>query len=226
MANQRVEIASLTAEEARVIRPRPAFRLAMKRLIDIGLSLMALAILWPILLSVAIAIKLTSPGPIFYRGVRSGLNGKQFRILKFRTMVVNAELLGGHTTATKDKRVTKIGKLLRKTKLDEFPQFWNVLVGTMSLVGPRPEVQTYTDRYKGEEKLILSMRPGITDFASIEFADLDDRVGTSNPDEVFQRDILPKKNLLRLKYVKEWSLTSDAKILTKTFFRVVRRAFK
>jgi len=201
----------------------PVWSLSVKRLIDIAFSLAALLLLWPLLLSIAVCIKLTSPGPIFYRGVRSGLHNTTFKILKFRTMVVNAEQLGGPTTGTNDPRVTRIGVILRKTKCDELPQFINVLLGDMSLVGPRPEVLNYTKLYTGEERLIFCMRPGITDYASIEFADLDDRVGTMDPDKYFREYILPHKNALRVKYVKEWSLKSDFLILLATVMRVIRR---
>ena len=119
----------------------------------------------------------------------------------------------------------KMTFFLRKTKLDELPQFINVLKGEMSLVGPRPEVLEYTSKYSGEERLILTMRPGITDFASIEFADLDDRVGQDDPDDFFRKNILPRKNELRLKYVKEWNLVTDIVILGKTCIRIIKRVF-
>ncbi|CAH2032335.1 sugar transferase [Trichlorobacter ammonificans] len=212
------------ASEA-VFVEHPLGALLFKRVIDVVVSAAVLTTIWPVLLGAAIAIKLSSPGPILYRGVRSGLHGKEFRILKFRTMVINAEQLGGPTTGTNDPRVTPVGALLRKTKLDELPQFFNVLLGDMSLVGPRPEVLEYTRLYAGEERLILSMRPGITDYASIEFADLDDRVGTVDPDRYFREHILPRKNALRVRYVKEWSLRSDFMLLWSTFLRVVKRVF-
>jgi len=198
----------------------------IKRLFDVQFSLSVLLLIWPIIFFVAIAIKLTSPGPVFYRGIRTGLHGIPFRILKFRTMIVDAESLGGPTTGTNDKRVTSIGAFLRKTKLDELPQFINVLTGDMSLVGPRPEVLEYTGTYTGEEKIILAMRPGITDYSSIEFADLDDLVGDKDPDKYFREHIMPKKTALRVKYVKEWSLWSDFRILWMTFFRVMKRVAK
>jgi len=201
----------------------PVWALFFKRMFDILFSLSVLLLIWPIILFVAAAIKLTSPGPVFYRGIRTGLHGLPFRILKFRTMVVDAESLGGPTTGTNDKRVTPVGAFLRKTKLDELPQFLNVLVGDMSLVGPRPEVLEYTGTYTGEEKIILSMRPGITDYSSIEFADLDDLVGDKDPDKYFREHIMPRKTALRVKYVKEWSLWSDLRILWMTFFRVMKR---
>lgn len=211
------------SQDEKMFLSHPVWALFIKRSCDVLFSLLVLILIWPIILFVAIAVKLSSPGPVFYRGIRTGLNGEPFRILKFRTMVVDAETLGGPTTGTNDKRITPIGAFLRKTKLDEIPQFINVLTGDMSLVGPRPEVLEYTATYTGEEKIILSMRPGITDYASIEFADLDDRVGRVDPDKYFREHIMPKKTALRVKYVKEWSLGSDIKILWLTLFRVMKR---
>lgn len=201
----------------------PIWALGIKRILDVVISLFVILLLSPIFLFAAIAVKISGSGPIFYRGVRSGLNGIPFRILKFRTMVVNAESLGGPTTGTNDKRVTRIGAYMRRAKLDELPQFLNVLVGDMSLVGPRPEVLQYTSTYKGEEKIILSMRPGITDYSSIEFANLDDLVGNIDPDRYFREYIMPRKTELRVKYVKEWSLKSDFLILWTTLCRVAKR---
>jgi lipopolysaccharide/colanic/teichoic acid biosynthesis glycosyltransferase len=203
----------------------PAWALFVKRASDVVGSFVALVLVWPLLLLLAIAVKSSGPGPVFYRGVRAGLHGRPFRILKFRTMVVDAEALGGPTTGTNDRRVTRLGALLRRTKLDELPQFWNVLVGHMSLVGPRPEVFQYTSQYRGEAERILSMRPGITDYASIEFADLDDRVGNEDPDGYFREHVLPIKTALRIKYVTEWTLRSDVAILWETARRVLARSW-
>lgn len=207
-------------------RRHPVWALVLKRLFDLIVSAMVLSLLWPIFLVIALVVRLSSPGPVFYRGGRSGLHGRLFRILKFRTMVVDAESLGGPTTGSNDSRVTSAGRFLRRTKLDELPQFVNVLLGEMSLVGPRPEVPEYTCQYQGEERLILTMRPGITDYASVEFADLDDRVGSDDPDGYFKRYILPRKNELRLKYVRGWSLRADFHILFHTLIRVMRRIFR
>ncbi len=204
----------------------PLWALALKCLIDRIVSATVLMLVWPILLMIALAVWLSSPGPIFYKGIRSGLHGQPFRILKFRTMVTDAELLGGPTTGSTDPRVTPVGWFLRRAKLDELPQFFNVLKGDMSLVGPRPEVLEYTSRYQGEERLILAMKPGITDYASIEFADLGDRVGSHDPDAYFRQHILPRKNALRLKYVREWSTTTDFQILVHTFVRVLQRIYR
>lgn len=217
--------AKVDAVRSRVDFVHPAWALAVKRVCDIGVSLLLLLVLWPILLVLVAAVRLSSPGPVFYRGVRSGLHGTTFRILKLRTMVEHAESMGGPTTGTNDSRVTRLGAILRRTKLDELPQFWNVLVGDMSLVGPRPEVTEYTAQYGGEGAQILSMRPGITDYASIEFADLDDRVGSVDPDGYFREHVLPRKIALRIKYVKEWSLGSDFAIVWATVRRVVKRVF-
>ncbi|MEW6668917.1 MAG: sugar transferase [Thermodesulfobacteriota bacterium] len=202
---------------------RGPVRLAIKRIFDMTFAAAALVVLSPVMLIAAWMVKRSGPGPVFYRGVRAGMLGIPFRIFKFRTMVTNAELLGGPTTGTNDPRVTPIGAFLRRTKLDELPQFINVLAGQMSLVGPRPEVLEYTDQYRGEEKSILSMRPGITDYASVEFADLDDLVGSEDPDGYFRKNILPHKNALRIKYVREWSLVSDFRILWATLHRVLKK---
>lgn len=204
----------------------PFWALGAKRLLDLLLSAAVLFVIWPVLVFIALAVKLTSPGPIFYRGLRTGLHGKEFRILKFRTMIPDAESCGGPTTGTNDPRVTSVGAVLRKTKLDELPQFINVFLGDMSLVGPRPEVPEYTKQYRGEERLIVAMRPGITDYASIEFADLDDRVGSEDPDAYFREHILPRKNELRVLYVRNWSLIEDFKILWRTALRVLQRVIK
>ena len=171
----------------------PKTALLIKRILDVVISLVIILLIFPLVIILAIVVKFSSPGPVFYQGIRTGLYGKPFRILKFRTMVIDAESLGGPTTGTNDKRVTPIGAFLRKTKLDELPQFINVLTGDMSLVGPRPEVLEYTATYTGEERCILSMRPGITDYSSIEFADLDDLVGDKDPDKYFREHIMPRK---------------------------------
>jgi lipopolysaccharide/colanic/teichoic acid biosynthesis glycosyltransferase len=192
-----------------------------KRVFDIIGSMGALVALSPGLIFIGLAVKTTSHGPAFYRGVRSGLNGRPFRIFKFRTMVPNAELIGGHSTALNDPRLTRIGKLLRKYKLDELPQVFNILAGDMSFVGPRPQVEAYTGRYKGEEKLILSVKPGLTDYASLKFINLDEMLGDGNVDEKYVTEIEPEKNRLRLLYVKRCSFREDLGILFKTAMQMV-----
>lgn len=198
----------------------------IKRAIDLSLALIGIAVLWPILLLCGFAIKISSPGPIMYLGKRTGRFGKPFKIFKFRTMQVDAELVGGSTTGEKDPRITAIGWYLRKYKLDELPQIFNVLAGDMSFVGPRPEVEEYTNQYSSEEQQILEVRPGITDLSSLKFNDLQQIVGDKNPDEVFQRDVLPQKNALRLQYAKEHNIFMDLKILVMTVVVVVRKPFQ
>jgi lipopolysaccharide/colanic/teichoic acid biosynthesis glycosyltransferase len=195
---------------------------ALKRAFDFAVALAALIAVSPVLLVVAAIIKLTSPGPVFYRGVRIGRYGVPFRMFKFRTMVVNAEKLGGSATAEDDPRITPIGRFIRRNKLDELPQFLNVFVGHMSLVGPRPEVKKYVDMYTDEEKAILTLRPGITDWASIwnsnEAAVLE---GSSDPEKTYEELIRPTKLALQLFYARNHSLDVDIKILCHTFCKLL-----
>jgi lipopolysaccharide/colanic/teichoic acid biosynthesis glycosyltransferase len=189
----------------------------VKRTFDAVCSLLGLAVLLLPLLLVAALIKLHDGGPVFYRGVRTGRRGKPFRIFKFRTMVVNADTIGGPSTANGDTRVTGIGRFLRKYKLDELPQLINVLLGQMSLVGPRPEVPEYVALFTEEEKAILTVRPGITDWASIWNPDEGALLaGAADPERVYLEKIRPKKIRLQLKYVREHSLWVDLKILLLT----------
>ena len=189
----------------------------LKRLFDLSLCLISLPIVLPFFLLITLAIKLNSQGPVFYRGVRAGRNGLSFRIFKFRTMVVDAEKIGSGTTALNDPRITCEGRFLRKFKLDELPQIFNVIKGDMSLVGPRPELLEYAALYKGEEKIIMSVRPGITDYSSIRFSSLDERVGNVNANKVFNEKVLPERTALRLKYVKERTFMGDIKLIFLTF---------
>jgi lipopolysaccharide/colanic/teichoic acid biosynthesis glycosyltransferase len=193
-----------------------------KRLFDFLSAFITLIILSPLFLAMAIMIKKESPGPVFYRGVRSGLSGKPFRIFKFRTMVPNAEKMGGPSTALNDPRLTKIGVFLRKYKLDELPQLINVLNGDMSIVGPRPQVEKYTKLYNDEEKIILTVKPGVTDYASIRFINLDQILGDEKVDEKYLREIEPEKNRLRIKYAKEHSFWVDCRILLLTMLQMLR----
>jgi len=172
----------------------------------------------------ALLVKLTSTGPIFYRGTRAGRFGRPFRIFKFRSMVTDAENLGGSSTAGGDPRLTRVGRLMRKYKLDELPQLINVLLGQMSFVGPRPEVPRYVETYRGEETEILEVRPGITDWASIWNADEGAVLaGTEDPDKAYEELIRPTKLRLQLKYVREMSLMTDVKIIVYTALKIVRR---
>lgn len=192
-----------------------------KRSFDLIASAIGLIILSPLLVLIAIMVKLSSPGPVFYRGVRSGLHGMPFQIYKFRTMVQNAESLGGMSTAKHDARITPVGNVLRRYKLDELPQLLNVLKGDMSIVGPRPEMPAYTDLYEGEELAILSVRPGITDYASLAYFQLADVLGSEAPDQVYEEQVRPVKNALRVKYVREQSMRTDLVIILRTLRRLL-----
>ena len=197
----------------------------IKRGADILLSGAALLILWPVLLVIAAAVALESGFPVFYRAQRGGYRGKEFEICKFRTMVKNADKIGGGTTALHDPRITKVGNFLRKTKLDELPQFGQVFLGKMSIIGPRPELLQYTSQYTGEELDILKVRPGITDYSSIEFVNLDEIVGGNNADEMYEKLVLKKKNQLRVKYAHSVSFKVDVEIFVKTALAVLKKIF-
>lgn len=193
----------------------------VKHIFDIIFSLIGLLVFSPLFFVFGLAIKTTSPGPVFFRGERIGKNGKTFRIYKFRTMVMNADKLGGPTTSDDDPRVTKIGKFLRKYKLDELPQFINVLKGEMSFVGPRPEVEEVVKLYTEEEKKLLSVRPGITDWASLKFPNEGEIVkGAPDPHQAYLEKIWPEKKRLGLEYVRHHSLLIDLKIIFLTVKRV------
>ena len=195
---------------------------AIKRFMDIFLASTGLLVTFPILLVATVLVKRSSPGPVFYRGVRTGKNRVPFRIFKFRTMVTDAESLGGPSTALNDPRLTQTGRFLRKYKLDELPQLINILRGEMSFVGPRPQVLEYTKLYNEEEELILNVKPGLTDYASLKFINLDKILGDENVDDKYQTEVEPEKNKLRLKYVRERSLSTDFKII----FLTISKLFK
>lgn len=202
--------------------PKSFYTLLVKRPLDFILALTGLVVVAPVIILISFIIKGGSPGPIFYRGIRSGLNGGSFRIFKFRTMVDDAEKLGGPSTALNDPRLTGIGKLLRKYKLDELPQLFNIISGEMSFVGPRPQVEKYTKLYEGEENLILQVRPGLTDYASVHLIHLDALLGDDNVDEKYINEIEPIKNKMRIKYAKEISFWVDTKIFFMTIFQLFK----
>jgi lipopolysaccharide/colanic/teichoic acid biosynthesis glycosyltransferase len=198
----------------------------MKRIFDVVIGLLGILATAPLLLLVALWVKVDSPGPVFYRGRRAGVNGKPFGIFKFRSMVVNAEKLGGASTAGDDSRVTRSGRFIRKYKIDELSQLLNVVSGDMSLVGPRPEILSYTSAYTGELLEILAVRPGITDWASIWNADEGGVLaGALDPDRAFELLIQPQKLRLQLRYVRTRTFATDIKILFYTFRRLVDREF-
>ncbi len=195
-----------------------------KCLFDIIFSVIGLILISPILLVISILIKVEDKGPVFYRGIRVGRFGKLFKIYKFRTMVVDAEKLGGSSTSDEDTRITMIGSYIRKYKLDELPQLINVLKGEMSFVGPRPEVKMYVDMFTEEEKIILSVCPGITDWASLWNSDEGSILaGSSDPEKTYLEEIRPEKIRLQLKYVRERSFLIDLNIILQTMKIVISR---
>jgi lipopolysaccharide/colanic/teichoic acid biosynthesis glycosyltransferase len=201
-------IASITRESS---------DLSAKRLYDLFFSCCGLVLLSPLLALVAAIIKIADGGNIFYRQVRVGLNGKPFRIYKFRTMVPEADQLGPSVTKDGDARITWIGRILRKSKLDELPQLWNVATGEMSLVGPRPEVPRYVQQYTAEQRKILQFKPGITDLASLCFRDEESLLrNTEGLDEFYVQQCIPRKLRLNREYAETASLVSDTWIILRT----------
>lgn len=196
----------------------------IKPVIGFILAFVLFLIIWPLYLLIALVLIIDDGFPVFYRPKRGGYKNKPFRIFKFRTMVRNADKIGGGTTALHDPRITRVGNFLRKTKLDEIPQIFNILGGSMSFIGPRPELLRYVERYEGDEKLIMEVRPGITDFSSVEFINLDELVGTENADEAYEKYVLKKKNALRIKYAREVSFLTDFKLFFNTVASVIRKA--
>lgn len=192
-----------------------------KRAFDVVVASCGLVALSPIIVMTWCAVRLTSRGPAIYRGERVGLHGRRFEILKFRSMYVDSS--SQLTTALGDPRITSVGRFLRRHKLDELPQLVNVIRGDMSLVGPRPEFQQWVDLYTPDEMRILTVRPGITDYASIEFIELDRHVGAVDADARYLEVAFHRKNALRLKYVDEISWHTDLTILRRTLTRLIVR---
>lgn len=196
----------------------------VKRIVDFILALIFIVLLSPFYLIISLAIVVDSGFPVFYRADRGGYRNKTFKIFKFRTMVKNADKIGGGTTALNDRRITKVGNFLRKTKLDEIANLISIIKGDMSFIGPRPELTRYTDEYDGAEKLILQVRPGITDYSSLEFINLDEIVGSQNADEYYEKYVLKEKNLLRVKYAATVSMGTDCYLFFATVWQVVKKA--
>ena len=198
-------------------------QLALKRLMDVVISGGALLVIWPVLLLIALAIKIDDPGPVFYRQVRVGRDGKEFRIYKFRTMVVDADKKGLQITVGRDNRITRMGALLRKTKLDELAQLINVFTGEMSFVGPRPEVPKYVNMYTPYQRQVLLVRPGITDYASIAYRNENDLLeGAEDPERMYIEKIMPDKIELNMKYLREISPAADIRLILSTIVAVIR----
>jgi lipopolysaccharide/colanic/teichoic acid biosynthesis glycosyltransferase len=188
---------------------------AAKRATDVAVSAAALVVLAPLLGAVAVAVKLSSPGPVLFRQVRVGRNGRPFRIMKFRSMAVGAP--GPSVTASGDARVTRVGAILRRTKLDEFPQLCNVFIGDMSLVGPRPEVPRFVEQFRDEYEEILKIRPGITDYAALEYRDEEHVLASAlDPEAAYVREVLPAKIDLYRRYLRDMSLVADLRLLVRT----------
>ncbi|MBE6091241.1 sugar transferase [Clostridium beijerinckii] len=196
------------------------FNKVVKRIFDLICSTLGLIVLSPILIVIAIRIKTDSDGPVFFKQIRIGEKNKEFEILKFRTMVVDAEKLGRQITVGNDSRITKIGAFLRKYKLDELPQLINVFKGDMSLVGPRPEVPRYVKMYNEEQRRVLEVKPGITDLASIRYRDENDLLGEAeNPDDFYINTIMPDKLALNLEYINKNNIFLDIYIILKTIVK-------
>lgn len=195
----------------------------MIRFCDILFSLIGLLLLSPLFLIVALWIVIDNPGPVFYRQQRVGRDNKDFGLLKFRSMRVGADKMSLITIGERDPRVTRAGYYIRKYKLDELPQLWNVFIGDMSLVGPRPEVRRYVDLYTPEQQKVLSVRPGITDYASIEYIDENRLLAQSaNPDKTYIEEIMPAKIALNMRYINHRTLGEYLKIIFLTFYNIVR----
>lgn len=211
--------------DSAVVGPGSFYLRFGKRCVDVLLSLSSIIVLAPILLSIGVLVKLDSMGPVLFRQLRVGKDGRLFWILKFRSMVNGAERIGPGITAANDLRITRVGRFLRQWKLDELPQLWNVLKGEMSFVGPRPELPSYVAQYSDEQRAMLRMRPGITDAASIRYRDeelLLER--SSNAEQFYCEKILPEKLTLNLKYLKDLSFAHDLSLLLFTLKSVARHS--
>jgi lipopolysaccharide/colanic/teichoic acid biosynthesis glycosyltransferase len=197
--------------------------MVMKRILDVMGSALGLLLLLPVLAVIAVIIKLDSPGPIFFRQERVGRGGRSFRIFKFRSMVVGAARAGTALTVDGDTRITRVGMVLRKNKLDELPQFINVLAGDMSIVGPRPEVPEFMKFYAPDQRaIILSMRPGITDYAAILFRDESSLLDRErDPVEFYRREIMPEKFAYYERYSREINVLTDLRIILATVLLLV-----
>jgi lipopolysaccharide/colanic/teichoic acid biosynthesis glycosyltransferase len=194
----------------------------VKRIFDITLSLILLSIFFPFGLLISAWILIESSGGVFYRQLRIGQKGIPFKMFKFRSMRQNSDKLGQLTVGMRDPRITRSGYFIRKYKLDEFPQFINVLKGDMSIVGPRPEVQEFVDLYTNEQRKILNVKPGITDYASLEYFKENELLGLSDdPRKTYIEEIMPAKIQLNMKYIQHPGLLNDIKIMWRTFLKIV-----
>jgi len=196
----------------------------LKRFTDIVFSAMGIIILLPVFFIITILILADSSGDIFYRQLRIGLGGSEFILFKFRTMKMNADKKGLLTVGMRDSRVTRIGYYLRKYKLDELPQLYNVFIGDMSIVGPRPEVPKYVAKYNEAQLKVVTVRPGLTDYASIEYSNENEILAkSSNPEETYLKEIMPAKLKLNAKYIDDMGPITDLKIIFKTIWKIIAR---
>ncbi len=195
----------------------------MIRFFDILFSLLGIIVLFPFLFIISIIILLSSPGGVFYKQTRVGKGNKDFKLLKFRSMRTNSDKQGLLTVGGNDSRITKVGLFIRKYKIDELPQLLNVLLGQMSLVGPRPEVRKYVDLYSLEQKAVLDVKPGITDYASIEYSLENELLAkSSKPEETYINEIMPAKIILNMKYIQNYSAKEYFKIIFLTLSKIIK----
>ncbi|MES2592719.1 MAG: sugar transferase [Bacteroidota bacterium] len=195
----------------------------MKRIFDLFFSVIGLLVLLPVFIIISLLIVIDSRDGIFYRQKRVGKDGKDFSLFKFRSMRTDADKSGLLTVGGRDSRITRMGYFIRKYKIDELPQLLNVFLGDMSLVGPRPEVRKYVDLYDAQQKLVLSVKPGITDYASIEYSNENEILGKAqNPEQVYINEIMPAKLRLNLKYIAEKGMITDVKIILNTIKKIVK----
>lgn len=195
----------------------------LKRIFDIFFSFIGLAILLPFFIIIGLLLVIDSPGGVFYKQARVGKNNIDFYLFKFRSMRTGADKKGLLTVGGRDSRITRMGYFIRKYKIDELPQLLNVFLGDMSLVGPRPEVRKYVDLYNEKQKQVLSVKPGITDYASIEYSNENELLGkVENPEQVYIDEIMPAKLKLNLKYIEEQGISTDLKIIFKTIGKIIK----
>jgi lipopolysaccharide/colanic/teichoic acid biosynthesis glycosyltransferase len=204
------------------LRATPWLASSLRRGLDVVAAVIGLICLSPLFVLIGIAVKMEDGGPVFYSHPRIGQNFSRFGLLKFRTMVPNADRIGGPVTVAGDQRVTRVGRVLRKHKLDELPQLLNVVRGEISLVGPRPESERYVDMFRAQYALILLSRPGITDPATLAFRDEESLLQGNDTEAVYTEEILPRKLELSARYLEQRTLLSDVKLILRTLFRIVR----
>lgn len=212
----------MSSQQFSISSGRTAVKLALKRGLDVVASALGLLVLSPLFLVIALAIKRSSPGPVFYNASRVGMHGKPIHVRKFRTMVANAASLGPGVTTQGDPRITPVGRFLRKWKLDELPQLINVLEGTMSLVGPRPEDPRYVALYTPEQRRVLDVRPGITSLASVKYRHEEQMLSGNDWEAVYIHEVMPAKLKIDLEYVEHAGPWQDIRVIFATLVELFR----